>query len=866
MDGFGKDLAMAVVVASKGGVTGRRHAWPGGEVGSRLFVVRAAGAVPDAAYLLAGGVTMDGFGKDLAMAVRGLRRRPGFAVVAVLTLALGIGANTALFSIVQGVLLRPLVLGDPAALVGLRGINEASPEHGNVSYPNLRDVSLQSTTLESVAGASSWRPAFTEADNAAVVRGLTVSWNYFGVLGVEPVLGRFFDQEEEGEGRRPVVVLDFGLWQTRFGGDLSVVGQTVQLDNQAYEVVGVTPRMFEDPVSGMDNSSIEVWRTPWFEAPDWFRSGRSWKGVARLSAGATVEMAGEELATIMTRLAEAYPEENAKQSMVAVPLRELIVGDVRRGIMVLFGAVGFLLLISCANVANLLLGRAAERQHDVAVRRALGASRGRLAAQVMSESLVLAVLGGVVGVALAYLGLDVVVGLAAGAMPRLEGIGIDSAVLVFTAAVSVFTGLLFGIIPAVHGTRGTGSFAIGASERQGTGGRARGRLRRALVVAELSLTVVLLVGAGLFVRSLWLLGAVDVGVSTETLVTMDLHGSAWWDLDEDEAEALYDGVFGAVGAVPGVQAVGAIDILPLSDNHSCDGTRREDLPPPAPGEGECAEVRSVTPGAFSALGVRLLQGRMLGRADGKDDVRVAVVSKSTAEMFWAPDERVVGTPIRIHSETWEVVGIVSDVRHYGPGEPPRAHVYLPAVQEPWNGISRGMTLAVRADMDPASLAPQIRSAIQSVNSTIPVDNVQTGQQLLRGSVAGPRFRSAVLLSFGVVGLLLSMIGVVGVMAFSVSQRRREIGVRMALGAARSTVRSMVLREGLTLILAGIAIGVPTAVAVGRLVSGLLFGVSATDLWILVPVPLVLASVAYVACYFPATRAARVDPMESLRSE
>ena len=235
-------------------------------------------------------------------------------------------------------------------------------------------------------------------------------------------------------------------------------------------------------------------------------------------------------------------------------------------------------------------------------------------------------------------------------------------------------------------------------------------------------------------------------------------------------------------------------------------------------------------------------------------------------MFWAPDERVVGTPIRIHSETWEVVGIVSDVRHYGPGEPPRAHVYLPAVQEPWNGISRGMTLAVRADMDPASLAPQIRSAIQSVNSTIPVDNVQTGQQLLRGSVAGPRFRSAVLLSFGVVGLLLSMIGVVGVMAFSVSQRRREIGVRMALGAARSTVRSMVLREGLTLILAGIAIGVPTAVAVGRLVSGLLFGVSATDLWILVPVPLVLASVAYVACYFPATRAARVDPMESLRSE
>ncbi len=606
---------------------------------------------------------MEGFANDLVKAIKGLRRRPGFAAVAVLTLALGIGANTALFSIVQGVLLRPLSLGDPSGLVGLRGVSEGSSGYSNVSYPNLRDVSLQATTLESVAGASWWMPAFTEVGDAEVVRGLTVSWNYFDVLGVEPALGRFFREEEEGEGRSPVVVLDFGLWQTRFGGDLGITGRTVQINNEAYEVVGVAPRGFEDPVAGMDLSSIRVWRTPWFQAEQWFRSGRSWTGVARLSAGSTIEAAHEELATIMTRLAEAYPEENAKRGMTAVPLHELIVGDVRRGIMVLFGAVGFLLLIACANVANLLLGRAAERHHDLAVRRALGATRRRLAGQLMSESLVLAVLGGAVGALLAYLGLDVVVGLAKGAMPRLEGVGIDPVVLAFTATISVLTGLLFGIVPALYGTRDTGRLAVGASDRQSSGGRARGRLRRTLVVAEVSLTVVLLVGAALFVRSLWLLGAVDVGVSTETLVTMDLHGSAWWGLGDDEAEALYERVFAAVGAVPGVRAVGGIDILPLGDNHSCDGTSREDLPPPAPGEARCTEVRSVTPDVFSALGVHLVDGRMLGRQDGKDDVRTALVSQATRELLWHPDERVVGTPIRIHGEVWVVVGVVSDVRH-----------------------------------------------------------------------------------------------------------------------------------------------------------------------------------------------------------
>ena len=840
------------------GALGRAEQWN--------LVVRTGGAVADAAYLGVGGMTMDGFANDMVLAWRGLRRRPAFAAVAVLTLALGIGANTALFSIVQGVLLRPLALGEPADLVGLRGLNEASPDYSNVSYPNVRDVSLQATTLESVAGASSWIPAFTEAERTEVVGGLTVSWNYFDVLGVEPAVGRFFDEEEEGEGRSPVIVLDFGLWQTRFGGDFGVVGQTVQLNNEAYQVVGVAPRGFEDPVAGMNSSSVRVWRTPWFEAEDWFRSGRSWTGVARLAPGSTVETASDDLAAIMTRLAEAYPEENAKRSMVAVPLRELIVGDVRQGIMVLFGAVGFLLLISCANVANLLLGRAAERQQDIAVRRALGASRGRLTAQVISESLVLSMLGGLAGVALAYAGLDAVVRLAAGAIPRLDGVGIDPTVLGFTAGVSVLSGLLFGIIPAIQGGGDTGGLTSGTSERWGTGSRARGRLRRGLVVAELSMTVVLMVGAGLFLRSLWLLGEVDVGVATETLMTMDLHGSAWWDLEADEAEALYDGVFRAVSAVPGVLAVGAIDILPLADNHSCDGTRREDLPPPAPGEGRCTEVRSVTSGAFSALGMRLLQGRMLGREDGKDDPRVALVSQATAELFWEPDESVIGTPIRIHSETWEVVGIVSDVRHYGPGEPPRAHVYLPAVQEPWNGIARGLSLAITAHTDPVSLVPQVRSAIASVSSAIPIDNVQTGRQLLQGSVAGPRFRSAVLVAFGTVGLLLSMIGVVGVMALSVSQRRREIGVRMALGAAGSNVRRMILREGLSLIVAGVAIGIPVAVAVAQLVSGLLFGVSATDLSIFVPVPLILASVAGIACYLPATRAARVDPMESLRRE
>ena len=836
------------------------------------LVARACGAIVDAVYLNEGGMMgmmgIEGLVKDVGLAFRSLRRRPAFTAVAIITLALGIGANTALFSIVNGVLLRPLGLGDPDRLVNLQGTRDGLVVGGNVSYPNLRDIGNTAVTLESVAGAAGWNPAFTEAGGAEVVQGLTVSWNYFQVLGVEPSSGRFFGPEDEGEGRAPVVVLAYGVWQRRYGSEESVVGRTVRIDNEAYRVSGVAPEGFEDPRGGIYGSPVDVWRTPDFEAEDWFRSGRSWKGFARLSPGVTVETSTEEVAALMARLEEAYPEENTGRSMLVTPLHDVIVGDVRREVVVLFGGVGFLLLIAGANVANLLLGRAVERRQEMALRRALGASRIRLITGYMTESMVLAVIGGVLGAGLAYLTLDTVVGLAGASIPRLDRVGIDPSVLAFTGVVTLLTGLLFGIAPALYGTDRTAGLAGGGDVRRSTGGQGQGRLRRGLVVAEVSLTVVLLVGAGLFFRSLRMLGGVDVGVSTESFVTMDLHGSAWWSLEPSDAEALYATVLENIAAVPGVRRVGAMDILPMADNASCDGTWRGDRSPPAPGEGSCTQVRSVLPGVFDALGMRLLRGRWLGPEDRPEGPKSALVSEATSRLFWGEDEDAVGTPIVVHGEVWEVVGVVSDVRHYGPGEPVHPHLYLPAVQEPWNGITRGLSLVVRAeaDVDPSSLVTQVRDAIEQASPVIPVTNIRTGERMLQGRVSGPRFRTAVLGSFGVVGLLLSMVGIVGVMAFSVGQRTREMGVRMVLGAERTEVRAMVLREGLVLIGGGVAIGIPAALAMGRVLSGLLFGISAADPLILVAVPFFLILVSLAACYVPAAKAARIDPMEALRAE
>ncbi|MGD2071095.1 MAG: ADOP family duplicated permease [Gemmatimonadota bacterium] len=829
------------------------------------LIRRAGGSLRDAATMATGGGRMGGIREDLGAAARALLRRPGFSGVAALTLAVGIGGTTTLYSLVDAVLLRPLGYEEPDRLVAIGGlrVGETDPRaSGTVSYPNMVDLEAQAHAFAGVAASSWWTPALSDDEGAEVVRGLTVSWDYFRVLGVRPAAGRFFREEEEGEGREPVVVLGWDVWQRRFAGDPGVIGRAVRINNVPYTVVGVVPRGFEDPRGQADRFAVEVWRTPWFDGRDWYRSGRSWVALARLAPGVSLEAADDEARAVMARLAERFPEENAGRSLTVAGLREALVGNVRQPLLVLLGAVAVVLLIACANVANLLLARGLERRREMAVRAALGATRTRLVVTSLLEGLLLAAAGGVLGVVLATAGLGAVVQLAGSALPRLAPATLDGGVLAFATATVLSTGLLFGAAPALQGARADG----GMGERGNTDGRARRRLRRGLVLTEVALAVVLLVGAGLLLRSFDALQRTELGIRTEGLLAATLHGSAWWELEAGAAEAQWAAVLASARELPDVAAVGAIDIVPLTDNHSCDGTRRADRPPPPPGEGQCTEIRVVLPGALEALGIDVLAGRGPDDRDRGDAPRVAFIDEAARELLWPPGEDPLGTPLEIHSETFAVAGVVENVRHFGPAAAYRPQIYLVAHQEPWNGIARGLTLLVSSGTGNPPDPTAVRAAVGTVNPGIAVEDVRTGAELFSSAVTAPRFRTALLAAFALTALFLATVGLSGVMAFSVRRRTREIGVRMALGAGRRRVGSMVLREGLGITLAGLGLGALGSLALGRVLSGMLYGVRAADPGTVVGVAALVLVVAAGACWLPARWAAGIDPMRSLKVE
>jgi len=843
----------------------RRRGAPG--LGARMgLVARALGAVPDAWFLLTRGFSVGHVLADLRIAARSLRKRPGFTTVAVLTLGIGIGANTALFSVVRGVLLRPLGYADPDRLVQLRGIQiDDLDEFGNVSYPNLADIEARATTLSGVAGLTGWQPALT-GDETRVVVGATVSWDYFDVLGVRPAVGRFFVSEEEGEGREPVVVIGHDLWTRFFGADPGLVGRTISVNHESYRVAGVAPRRFEGArLVEFEGSEPEIWRTPWFDAADWFRSGRSWHAVARLSDGASLEAAQADVSAIMTELAETFPEENARRDVRLVPLRESVVGETRSALLLLFAAVGLVLLVACVNLANLLLNRALDRYDELRVRAALGATHGRLVAHLLAESVGLAALGCVLGIGVAIAGVRAIVRLAGPWIPRPDAIAVDGLALAFAAGCALLCALLFGLLPGLRVVRGARIAATGASRAGGALGRRTGRLRNALVLSEIATTVVLTCGAGLLGKSLWNLNRVDLGVERRGALALSLHGAAWSDLEPDVAAARYRAIFARTTALPGVEAAGAIDVVPLSDNYSCDGVTPTDRPPPAPGEGRCAEVRSVTPGILEALGVGLVAGRGIDWRDGPGAPRSAMFTRRAAAMFW-PGEDAIGKRAVIHSDTFTVVGVATDVRHFGPADPVAPMVLLPAAQEPWNGIARGLTLVVRRAPGAGPGAPQIVSAVREAAGPIPIGDVRTLDELLSNRLGGSRFRAVLLGGFAGLALLLALVGISGVMAYAVTRRARELGIRIALGAAPGRVVRGVVASGARLTAAGLAFGLLGALALTRVLRAFVFEVSTLDPIVLGGACASVALLALLACWLPARRAARIDPVRVLRTD
>lgn len=843
-------------------------------LGTRLdLLMRAGGSLVDALFYEGGRWRMEGLLQDIGVAVRSLMRRPGFALVVILTLAIGIGANTAIFSVAKDVLLRPFPYPDPDKVVAVLGRTQGRVGFsGNVTYPNIFDIGEGAQSFEMIGAMRYWSPALEDDRGSIVMRGATVTSNYFHILGMEPGLGRFFALDEQGTGRDRLLVLAHTFWRDQFGADATIVGRDLAISGVTYRVIGVTSEDFEDPwIMGGPGAEPQVFRTVASPPSEWPRSGRSWKGIARVRSDVTIQAAQDELDAVFAGLIEAYPEENANRIMRIVPLRDRVAGPSRQVLVTLLGAVGVLLLIAYANLANLLLGRALDRQGEFAVHKALGPPAGRLFVRGMAEAGVLAAVGGGLGLVLAiWLG-----GLAQGLgplLPRPVSGGVDPALLGFVSIVTVGAGLLFGLAPALHAARTDASVPGRAVGRAVTMSGRGHQMRRALVVGELALTTTLLIGAGLLVRSFQRLGAVDLGMQIEGVVAIELHGSEWWNLEPEEAQAQWDAVMLAIRAVPGVEEAGAIDYVPLSASYSCDGVRRGDIPPPPRGEGMCAETRMVLPGAVSTLGVPLLRGRLLRATDLLDQPSVAVIDLNLADALWAGED-ALGKGFEVHGNVHEVVGIVGNMLHFGPGEMVRPQLYLHAAQDGWSGIQRGLTILARSAETGAAagtavgaLVAPIRTAVAGVNASIAVGTVETLDGYLGKSLSATRFRTGLMSAFGLTALLLAVLGIAGVMAYSVSRRTREMGIRLALGAEPTDVRGLVLREGVRLIVLGLMIGVTVALGVASTLAAMLFEVGARDPSVYLTVVSLLAVVTLTACYLPTRRASMVDPIAALSSE
>ncbi|HEX5725049.1 MAG TPA: ABC transporter permease [Longimicrobiaceae bacterium] len=813
---------------------------------------------------------MDTLLQDLRYALRTLRRSPGFAAVAVLTLALGIGANTAIFSVLQAVLLRPLPFADADRLmVFWNQYAGGGPQKGAISPSEFADYRRSLRAFESTAAVTDWNANLTGRGEPERVQGFIVSPNLFDVLGVRPALGRAFAPGEGVEGNREVAVLSHALWQRSFGADPAVVGTTVRLNGNTYTVVGVMPPevRFPDAPGLLFPERADLWVPRAWESFADERGNQYLRVVGRLREGGTAEGAAAELRALAARFQAEYPESYPVASgwrPVAIPLREEYVGQVRPALLVLAGAVGLVLLIACANVANLLLARSAARRREIAVRSAVGAARGRLVRQLLTESLVLALAGAVAGVALASWGVAVLARVGPRSIPRLEETTVDLRVAGFALAASLLTAALFGLVPALQLARPAAA-VLGAAGRASPD-RGRRRLRSFLVAAQVALAVVVLVGAGLLLRSFARLQGTDPGFDPRGVLTFQVSLPPLRYDSLDQRVAVWDEVLGRVAALPGVRAAGGVNPLPLSGDAWSASFMVEGQPVPPGGEYPHAEYAAVSPDYFRAMGISLHAGRAFTGADRAGAPAVAVVDERLARRYW-PGEDPVGKRLSLAGQPdtvfTEVVGVVEHVRAVGLHQEGEPQVYVPLLQR----SNRSAYMAVSAPRgDPLRLAAAIRAEVRRADPELPIAKVATMEQVLARATADRQFSLVVLAVFAAAALLLAAVGIYGVASYLVAQRTREIGIRMALGARGADVLRLVAGEGLAVVAAGIVAGTVGALAFARLLSGLLYGLTATDPLTYLGVALLLGAVATAALLLPARRASRVDPVVALRAE
>lgn len=801
--------------------------------------------------------------RDLRYGLRVLAKSPVFTIVAVVSLALGIGANTAIFSVVNGLLLRPLPYPDSQRIVAVWHTppQESFPglSRFSVSPANYLDWKSQSDVFEQMAAYGYTGFNLSTGNEPVSVTGVAVSSEFFSALRTNPSQGRTFFPEEEQPGRDHVVVLSHDLWQRAFGANPNLIGQTLALNSQSYLVVGIMPAGFEFP------REAELWvPLAWDDQERQTRSIHDYLVIARLKQNASLAQAQAEMSAISSRLEQQYPEADKGWGAVVIPLQEDLVGDIRPALLVLFGAVGFVLLIACANVANLMLARGANRQKEIAIRIALGAARARIVRQLLSESLLLAVAGGLLGLLLAGLGSGLLVRLSADSLPNLGEIGMDRWALGFTLLVSFAAGIAAGIAPAFQFSKADTSETLKQGTGRSGGSAVKQRTRQALVISEVALSLVLLIGAGLMIRSFWKLQHVDPGCNISNTLTMSIGLSPKYSAPQQQA-AFFDRALEQISTVPGVVSVGATTTLPLAGGGSTQPFTVEGRPASAVAEQPMALMRYINSDYFRTIGIPLRQGRFFTEQDREVGVPVIIISEAMARQFW-PGESPIGRRLTpsFHKEQGprEIVGVVGDVKAQGLDAEASPMMYVPYKQAP----RPYMTLVARTDSEPQTFIQAISKTIYGVDKEQAITNVRTMEQVLADSMAGRRFNMMLLMIFAALALILAAVGVYGVMNYSVALRRRELGIRIALGAQSIDVLRLVLGQGLTLTLTGLGAGLAAAYGLTRLMASLLYGVTATDFLTFVSVSGVLVAVGLLASYLPARRAMKVDPMIALREE
>ncbi|MFN2623926.1 MAG: ABC transporter permease [Chthoniobacterales bacterium] len=816
---------------------------------------------------------------DIRYGLRQLIKHPAFTIIAIATLALGIGANTAIFSVVNAVLLKPLPFPEPDQLVAVGMTDTRQKDQTNLnslSYPDFFDFRDQNRTLASSAVYRDRSFALTSEEGATSVHGAKVSAEFFDVLGIKPKMGRAFvrDDERGGGGTSGFkIIISDDFWKKHFGADPNVIGRTVMLDRRPHTVIGVMPAGFQFPIQ---NDPLDFYVTIAEDAanPDGSkpqtenRGSHSLEAVARLKPGVTIAQAQTDLSTIAGALAKQYPDTNTHFGVLAKPLREEMIGDVRTALYILFGAVVCVLLIANANVANLLLARASARGKEMALRAAMGASRVRIIRQLLTESVLLAALGGGLGLLLAQWGTEALVKTVPQNIPRISNIQLDASVLVFTLLASLVTGVVFGLVPAWQASHVDLNSSLKSGSRTGSAGEGKGRVRNALIMAEVALALVLLISAGLLIQSFARLGRVQTGVRTERLLTAQVSLPDVAYPKNENIIAFYDQFLTRIRAIPGVESASTIVPLPLSGSNMVTSFDIQERPLPE-GQRPGAPVRIIATDYFKTMGIPVREGRIFDERDQLNSPPVVIVNERFAQKYF-PGENVIGKRIQpgfsaddTGDKIREIVGVVGNVKHLSLRNDDSPEMYLPRTQIPF-GI---MSIVIRTSVsNPNAITNSVRKELAALDSTIPLTSVRVFEEYISRSLARPRFNTLLLSIFAGTALILTAIGIYGVLAYSVAQRTSEIGIRIALGAGKSSIFRLIVGQAMTLVGISLVLGLAGAFAATRLLNSLLFGVGASDPGTFAGIVLLVSAVAFIAAWLPARRATRVDPIIALRAE